>query len=225
MVGAIVTDIEGTTSSISFVKEVLFPYARARMAEYVAAHRGQSEVAKLLEDVRCMVGHSLGEGEVVEHLVRWIDEDRKVTPLKVLQGLIWEEGYQRGDFQGHVYEDAVRNLRAWRERGLRLYVFSSGSVQAQQLLFGHTGHGDLRGLFSGWFDTRTGPKRERGAYEAIAKAAGLPAGELLFLSDVREELDAARAAGMQTVWLVREGALSPEAAHPQVRDFDAIAPV
>jgi enolase-phosphatase E1 len=220
MISAIVTDIEGTTSSLSFVKDVLFPYARARLAGFVAAHRDEPEVRSILDEARALAG----DAEVVDHLLRWIDEDRKATPLKTLQGMIWREGYERGEFQGHVYEDAARNLRRWREQGRSLYVFSSGSVEAQQLLFGHTPYGDLRGLFAGWFDTRTGAKRDPVAYRAIAAAVGRPSGEILFLSDVREELDAAREAGMSTVWLVREGPIDPHAEHRQVSDFDAVDP-
>jgi enolase-phosphatase E1 len=222
VISAIVTDIEGTTSSLSFVKDVLFPYARSRLASFVAARGEEPAVRSLLDEARALAGGSPGDAEVVEHLVRWIDEDRKATPLKALQGMIWREGYERGDFQGHVYDDAVQNLRRWRAQGISLHVFSSGSVEAQQLLFGHTPHGDLRGLFAGWFDTRTGPKREPSAYRAIATAVGLPPEEILFLSDVREELDAAREAGMQTTWLVREGPIDPGAAHRQVRDFDGV---
>ena len=223
MVRAIVTDIEGTTSSLSFVKEVLFPYARARLGEFVRAHGGEPEVAVLLEEARTVAGGGLDNEALIGQLCTWIDEDRKITPLKALQGLIWEDGYRRGDFSGHVYADAVSCLRAWQARGIALYVFSSGSVHAQRLLFAHTAYGDLTPLFSGYFDTTLGSKREPAAYSAIVKAIGLPPREILFLSDIVEELDAARATGMQTVWLVREGELNPAAAHTQVRDFEGIA--
>lgn len=222
MVRAILTDIEGTTSSLSFVKDVLFPYSRARLAGYVRAHAHVPAVRALLDEAARVAGGPLSDEEAVAQLIRWLDEDKKVTPLKALQGLIWEDGYRSGAFRGHLYEDAVRNLRKWRDRGLRLYVFSSGSVLAQKLLFGHTEHGDLRPLFSGYFDTTIGGKREPAAYRAIAAQIGLGPGEILFLSDIREELDAARAAGVGTVWLVRDGTLDAAAAHPQVRDFDAV---
>lgn len=222
MIRAIVTDIEGTTSSLSFVKDVLFPYSRARMADFVHAHKDEPEVASLLDKARQAAGGGFDNAQVTEQLVRWIDEDKKLTPLKALQGMIWEEGYLKGDFQGHVYDDAVRQLKHWHAAGILLYVFSSGSVHAQKLLFSHTDHGDLTPLFSAYFDTCIGPKREMASYEAIARAIGLEAGDILFLSDVAEELEAAARAGMQTRWVVREGTLRSDSAFVQVVDFDAI---
>ncbi len=221
MIRAIVTDIEGTTSSLAFVKDVLFPHARAALPGFVAAHGQEPEVRALLDEVRELSGAEDDAG-VVRVLQRWIDEDRKITPLKALQGMIWEAGYRRGDFTGHVYPDAVEALRRWADQGIRLYVYSSGSVPAQQLLFGHSDAGDLRPLFSGWFDTRIGGKREPDAYRRIVEAIGLPADEILFLSDVGEELDAARAAGMRTLQLVRESAVTPTPAHPRVSRFTDI---
>jgi enolase-phosphatase E1 len=222
MLQAIVTDIEGTTSSLSFVKDVLFPYARDHLAAYVARHAREPAVAQLLTDARALMGDAAGDDAVVAQLLRWIDEDRKITPLKALQGLIWADGYRQGHFQGHVYADAVRRLRAWHAQGLRLYVYSSGSVLAQKLLFGHSADGDLTPLFAGYFDTTVGTKREPASYRAIAAAVALPAAAIVFLSDVKEELDAARTAGMQTRWLVREGALDASAAHRQARSFDEL---
>ena len=223
MIKAILTDIEGTTSSLAFVKDVLFPYARAHLAEFVRAHAREPAVRAQLDEVSRLAGRVLTVEEAIAQLISWIDADKKITPLKALQGLIWETGYKQGDYQGHLYEDAVRCLRHWKERGLHLYVFSSGSVLAQRLLFGHTAWGDLTPLFSGYFDTTVGNKREAGAYRAIAGQVGLPAADILFLSDIREELEAARAAGMRTTWLVREGALDPAAQHPQAAGFDDIA--
>ncbi|BBL72193.1 acireductone synthase [Methylogaea oryzae] len=223
MIEVVLTDIEGTTSSLSFVKDVLFPYARQHMAAFVQAHADEAAVRCLLDDVAAAVGRPLSDGDAVEQLLRWIDEDRKITPLKALQGLIWEDGYRRGDFTGHVYEDAVRRLREWHGRGVRLYVFSSGSVHAQKLLFGHTAYGDLTPLFSGYFDTNVGAKQDAESYRCIAKSIAVPPQSVLFLSDIRGELDAAQAAGMATAWLVRDGDVDPAAAHSQVRDFDGIA--
>lgn len=222
MIKAILTDIEGTTSSLSFVKEVLFPYSRQRMADFLRAHGQDPEVRAQLEEVRRLAGQDLPSNQLAEVLVRWIDEDRKITPLKALQGMIWEEGYRRGELRGHLYEDAARRLQAWHDRGIRLYVFSSGSVLAQRLLFGHTEHGDLTPLFSGYFDTTVGNKRDPESYRRIAAAIGLPPAEILFLSDVREELDAAAAAGMQTLQLVRGPQTTPAADHRQARSFDEI---
>lgn len=222
MVQAIVTDIEGTTSSLSFVKDVLFPYARAHLAGFVAAHGHEPAVRALLDDANREAGGGLDDAGVVAQLERWIDADRKLTPLKSLQGLIWEAGYRNGDFQGHIYPDATAALRAWHARGIRLYVYSSGSVYAQRLLFGHSEAGDLTPLFSGYYDTHIGGKREPDAYRAIVADIGLPAGEILFLSDIVEELDAAQVAGMRTIQLVRDGDMDLQARHRQVRDFAAI---
>ncbi|OAI30312.1 acireductone synthase [Methylomonas koyamae] len=222
MIEAIVTDIEGTTSSLSFVKDVLFPYARAHLPDFVAEHCADPEVQALLDDANRLAGGQLDQAALIEQFIAWIDADQKITPLKSLQGLIWLDGYRNGDFTGHVYADAVRNLRAWHQRGLKLYVYSSGSVQAQKLLFGHSDFGDLTPLFSGYFDTRIGGKRETDSYRKIADELGLPAAQILFLSDIREELDAARAAGFATRWLVREQATDAGAEHLQAADFDAI---
>ena len=222
MIQAILTDIEGTTSSLSFVKDVLFPYSRAHLADFVRAQAQVPAVRKQLDEVSRLTGRALTNDEASAQLIAWIDEDKKITPLKALQGLIWEAGYKQGDYQGHVHEDAVRQLRAWKQRGLKLYVFSSGSVLAQKLLFGHTAWGDLTPLFSDYFDTTIGNKRDPAAYHAIAGKIGLPPVDILFLSDIREELDAARAGGMRTIQVLREG-VTPATDHPQARCFDDIA--
>lgn len=223
MTRAILTDIEGTTSSISFVKDVLFPYSRARMMDFVTHRANDPDVATLLEEVRALCEEKeLSAAQVAEQLIHWIDEDRKSTPLKALQGMIWEEGYRNGDFCGHIYEDAVRKLREWKAQGIDLYVFSSGSVHAQKLLFGHTEYGDLTPLFSGYFDTRTGAKQDSDSYREIARRIGLPSTAILFLSDTPGELDAAKSAGFLTCQLVREGTDSGPAAHNRAANFDAI---
>lgn len=223
MIKAIVTDIEGTTSSLSFVKEVLFPYARNHIADFVRKHRQQAAVRRLLDDVRAEVGRDLDIETLIEQFIEWIDRDQKVTPLKSLQGLIWEAGYRRGDFQGHIYADAVEALRAWKRQGIELYVYSSGSVHAQKLLFAHTEYGDLTPLFSAYFDTHIGTKREIRSYRAIAEQISMPAQQILFLSDIKEELDAAAEAGLQTGWLVRERSdIDPRAPHRQARNFTEI---
>ncbi|PJJ99414.1 acireductone synthase [Lysobacteraceae bacterium NML91-0213] len=198
----ILTDIEGTTSSISFVKEVLFPYARERLADFIAANADDREVRRWVDAVAGEAGVST-DAEVVAILQDWIDADRKHTALKALQGMLWAEGYRAGDFTAHVYPDAAQALRAWHADGRRIAVYSSGSVPAQKLFFGHSDAGDLASLVSAWFDTETGGKREAISYARIAEALQVPAAGIVFLSDVVEELDAARDAGLQTVLLDR----------------------
>lgn len=202
-VKAILTDIEGTTSSISFVKDVLFPYARRALPRFVAARGKEPAVRKWLDAVATENGGMCDDAMIVEVLQGWIDEDRKHTALKALQGMIWADGYNSADFTAHIYADAAPALRAWHTAGLPLYVYSSGSVPAQRLFFGHSDAGDLTPLFSGWFDTEVGGKREAQSYRNIVEAIGIPAGEILFLSDVVEELDAAREAGLQTALIDR----------------------
>ena len=215
---AVVTDIEGTTSSLAFVKDVLFPYARQALPAYVREH--PADVAAILDDMRDITGRpDLDTEGAIALLLKWMDEDRKVTPLKTLQGLVWKSGFESGVLQGHVYEDAVRALRGWHERGLKLYVYSSGSIAAQKLLFGHTARGSLLPLFSGYFDTTTGPKLESASYGRIAQALGLAPAAIAFLSDHPGETQAAREAGLQTILLARD---APEAAPGAVRSFDEI---
>lgn len=222
---AVLTDIEGTTSSIAFVKDVLFPYARERLPGFVETHRDDPEVAPWLEAAAREAGLVHQDSHrITEVLLHWIDEDRKATPLKALQGMIWKAGYEVGDYKAHVYPEVPAKLREWKARDLKLYVYSSGSVPAQKLFFGHTGTGDLSGLFDGWFDTEVGGKREHGSYLRIAEAIDLPRNAIVFLSDIAAELDAARDAGMQTIQLCRPPASCPDAGtHPCVCDFDAIA--
>jgi enolase-phosphatase E1 len=203
---AIVTDIEGTTGSIAFVHEVLFPYARSRLAEFIAAHRDEAEPA--LAQVRATASE-LSDIELVAVLRRWIDEDRKAAPLKTLQGMIWRKGYESGELVGHIYDDAVRGLRRWRAAGLGLNIYSSGSVQAQKLLFAHSVAGDLTGLIDGYFDTGVGPKTSPQSYRRIAAELRLDPGQILFLSDTVAEIEAARSAGMQAIRIARDGAAQP----------------
>ena len=215
MTRAILTDIEGTTSSISFVKDVLFPYARRALPGFVAAHRDDPEVRRWLDVVATEHGSICNDDVIVETLQGWIDQDRKHTALKALQGMIWKAGYRDADFTAHIYPDAAPALRGWHDAGLPLYVYSSGSVPAQQLFFGHSDAGDLTPLVSGWFDTEIGGKREADSYRRIAERIGLDAAQIVFLSDVVEELDAAREAGLQTVLVDR---LED---YPQPREGDA----
>lgn len=222
MIKAIVTDIEGTTSSLSFVKDVLFPYARQSLPDFVERHKDQPEVQCLLEEAGREMGGEPDVGAVVAQFIRWLDDDKKITSLKTLQGLIWEAGYRQGDFKGHIYPDAAQCLQAWKKRGLDLYVYSSGSVYAQKLLFAHTDYGDLTSLFSGYFDTHIGGKKERGSYERIASTLNMTASQILFLSDIKEELDAAKSAGFVTLLLNRGGLPIDAGEHPQARDFAVV---
>lgn len=200
---ATLTDIEGTTSRIAFVKEVLFPYARRALPGFVRAHAREPEVRRWLDAAALDIGGVVDDDCIIDILQQWIDADRKHTALKALQGMIWKTGYEQGEFQAHVYPDAAAALRRWRAAGHDLYVYSSGSVPAQRLLFAHTEAGDLTPLIDGYFDTETGPKRDPGSYRAIARAIGRAPGEILFLSDVVEELDAAREAGLTTTLIDR----------------------
>ena len=228
MTPTILTDIEGTTSSISFVKNVLFPYARRALPGFVRAHSGDPDVRRWLDMVATENGGICSDEVIAETLQGWIDQDRKHTALKALQGMVWREGYERGDFRGHVHPDAAVALREWHGAGHRLAVFSSGSVGAQKLLFGHSEAGDLASLFSAFFDTEIGHKREADSYRRIAEALHEPPGDIVFLSDIVEELDAARAAGMQTMLLdrrddypqPRKGVAA--GGHPRVESFAQI---
>jgi len=225
MITTILTDIEGTTSSISFVNDVLFPYARARLPAFVVTHADDPEVQHWLHEAAKEAGLvSAGQQELIDLLIEWIDADRKSTALKALQGMIWKDGYANGEYRAHVYPEVASRLRAWHDAGKRLYVYSSGSVPAQKLFFAHTEAGDLGALFSGYFDTETGPKRDAASYRRIATAIGVPPGEIRFLSDIVEELDAAAAAGMHTTQIARAPSICPTAGtHGCVGDFDAVS--
>ena len=196
---AVLLDIEGTISSQSYVVGTLFGYARARLPEFVAVHAQDPQVAQALADTR-----AAAEGDPVATLLRWIDEDRKIAPLKTLQGLIWDEGYASGALHGDIFPDALAALRRWRDAGVPRHVYSSGSVRGQTQFFAHSRDGDLRPLFDQHFDLATGPKTESDSYRVISRAIGHAPDRVLFLSDNPRELVAAEAAGMQVVHVVRE---------------------
>ncbi|SEI84235.1 acireductone synthase [Frateuria terrea] len=223
---AIVTDIEGTTSSIDFVRDVLFPYARKRLPAFVETHADKPEVQHWLHEAAKEAGIiEASRQEIIELLLGWIDQDRKSTALKALQGMIWKEGYEAGEYRAHVYPEVSARLHAWRADGLHLYVYSSGSVPAQRLFFRYSDAGDLTPMFAGYFDTETGPKRESASYAKIAEAIGERPEHILFLSDIVEELDAARTAGLQTGWLLRPPQAVPvQPRHRAYLDFDSIEP-
>lgn len=201
----VLIDIEGTTSSISFVHDVLFPYARDALPDFLREHRHDPDVAAQIRAAAEVAHVDPADLDAVTHtLLTWIDADRKETSLKALQGLIWETGYQEGAYRAHMYPDATDALRRWHADGLPLYVYSSGSIHAQKLFFAHSEAGDLLPLISGHFDTTSGGKRDAASYAHIAGELGTQPGDIIFLSDVPEELDAAAASGMQTVWVIRE---------------------
>lgn len=224
-IAAIVTDIEGTTTDIAFVHDVLFPYAARALPAFIDAQTQAPSVAEQLEAVRVEAGEpNASSDRVRDILLAWMAEDRKATPLKALQGMVWRRGYEQGDFTGHIYPDAAARLRAWSAAGLDLYVYSSGSEAAQRLLFGYSSAGDLTPLFSGYFDTRIGAKRDAASYEAITAQLALDPDRVLFLSDVEAELAAAATAGMRTCLLLREGgAKTLETGHGVAHNFDEVA--
>jgi len=225
---AIVTDIEGTTSSIRFVKDVLFVYAEQFLQEFVRKHKEERDVARQLRSMSDNTGIPLRNTEdLIKQLLVWMREDKKVTELKALQGMVWEQGYQRGEYQAHVYPDVPEKLREWQEDGINLYVYSSGSEKAQRLFFRFTTFGDLRLLFAGYFDTNIGAKQEEQSYRNLAEWIALPPSDILFLSDVEAELDAAAAAGIRTIHVVRPqeagGDVSAvKSKHPIVHSFAEI---
>jgi enolase-phosphatase E1 len=221
---AVVTSIEGTTTPLSFIRNVLFPFARERFPGFLQARAADPEVAAQLAEVRRLVP---GRPEL-QTLLGWMDQDAKITPLKALQGMIWREGYGKGGGEGGlvgaVYPDVPAALRRWSGAGLRLYCFSHGSTEAQRLIFGHSSAGDLSGLFSGFFDTRVGSKREPESFSRLAIGMGLPPAEIVFLSDVEAELDAAATAGMRTCQVARPGnGTHPSEQHPSAPDFPGVA--
>lgn len=226
----ILTDIEGTTSSISFVKDVLFPYARCELPRFIREHGHELEVRHWLDVVAAEHGTICDDAVIAETLQGWIDQDRKHTALKSLQGMIWMAGYRSRDFTAHMYPDVAPQLQAWHETGHRLAVYSSGSVAAQKLLFGNSDAGDLSDLFCAWFDTEAGPKRDADSYRLIADSLHRSPSDILFLSDVVAELDAARDAGMRTILLDRrEDYPEPRTGddthgHARVESFAAINP-
>lgn len=222
---AIVTDIEGTTSSLAFVKDVLFPYAAKNLPAWLGENRLNPAVQQQIANVAETIDRPGSDLDaVIGQLLNWIEQDVKATPLKVLQGMLWKSGYESGDYRAHVYEDAAHVLQDWYAAGIPLYVYSSGSVQAQELFFQYSRYGDLRALFSGYFDTTTGPKNEDDSYRKIAASIGLPTAELLFLSDAKPEITAAASAGMQTVLIVRDADSQPDAISCAVaQDFHEVS--
>lgn len=225
MLKFILMDIEGTTTSIDFVHQTLFPYASQHLAGFVREHQNTPKVQVELESVKRTTleeeGRNLDTEGSITQLLSWIQADRKHTALKALQGYLWKSGYETGQYQGHLYEDVIPNWKKWKTEGLALGIYSSGSVAAQKLLFGYSEAGDVTAYLSAYFDTKIGHKRKAGSYHNIAKQLQLASQEILFLSDVGQELDAAKSTGMKTIQLVRPGT-QPVENHLTAPDFNAI---
>jgi enolase-phosphatase E1 len=220
-VDAVVMDSEGTVIPMDFIASVLVPFARERLPNFIRQHRGESDVAEIMDEARD-AGGVWNDEAVVVRMCHWMERDQRVTPLETLQGLIWEQGYRGGELVSPLYADVAPVLRDWYALGIRLFSLGPGSAQAQRLAFEHTVAGDLTPLLSGYFDSHIGDHREEGAYRRIAETIGVPPRRILSLSRAREALDAARDAGWQTVCLVREGLPGLAAAHRRVARFDQI---
>lgn len=204
----ILTDIEGTTTEVSFVYDILFPYFRAHMDQWKTVD--SAPMNDVLEQTRLLVleeqSINLSSKEALfDQLRQWSIEDRKVTPLKTFQGMVWEQGFKSGAIKGHMYPDVKPALERWTAMGMKLAIFSSGSIAAQKQLFGFSTEGDLTPYFSAYFDTTTGMKRDEQTYQLIVQQVNAPANSVLFLSDIHQELEAAHAAGLRTLQLVRPG--------------------
>jgi len=229
---AILLDIEGTTTPIDFVHKVLFPYAKERVGKYVEMHFGglSTEISQLVDESSHDKTYTVPvdptePGSVSAYLEHLITVDRKSTPLKFIQGDIWKKGYESGELKSIVYEDVPPAFERWTAAGKTIAIYSSGSVLAQKLLFGYTDHGDLTPFISANFDTNIGHKREAESYRKIAEALSLNAEDVLFLSDIPEELDAAREAGFETALTVRPGnaPLESDTPHPSIHTFDELS--
>ena len=221
-VRAILLDIEGTTTPIAFVHDVLFTYARKHVREFLNANSAADDIALLREEHAVDVKEGRNPPPLTAEYVEWlISLDRKSTGLKSLQGKIWRQGYEEGLLKAQVFEDVAPAFQRWRERGLRISIFSSGSVLAQQLLFAHTEVGDLTPFIDSYFDTTIGKKGEAESYRRIAEAIDLEPERILFISDVVAELDAANQAGMKTILSTRPGN-EPQPQYPSIRSFDEI---
>lgn len=220
MINAIVTDIEGTTSSIHFVHDVLFPYSKKHLKNFLQQNQHNPQIVPILNEVREIIQNPNADLISIENtLINWINEDKKITALKTLQGFIWQHGFEQGELKAHLYPDADEYLNKWYLQNIDLYVYSSGSVYAQKLFFGHSEFGDLTSIFKGYFDTTIGAKREQNSYQTIADTIGVTPEHILFLSDVKEELDAAKQIGMNTYWLIREGKIPEDTEHSVAKTF------
>ncbi|NRB24774.1 acireductone synthase [Shewanella sp.] len=216
---AIVVDTAGTTTDLSFIKDTLFPYSARALPDFLKENEHNVLVENCICDVRDIALEPDASLErVVEILQLWIAEDRKATPLKTLQGLIWKQGYAKGEFTGHIFPDFIQAIDGIKQQNMRIYSFSSGSAEAQKLLFAHSDGGDLTPKFDGHFDTRTGNKLFKQAYSNIINTISLAPKQVLFISDVVEELKAAEVAGMRTIQMVRSDD-QRTGSHKQITSF------
>lgn len=221
-VRAILLDIEGTTTPIAFVHDVLFSYAREHVRDFLDKNSAADDIALLRKEHALDVKEGRNPPPLTAEYVEWlIALDRKSTGLKSLQGKIWSEGYENGSLKSQVFEDVEPAFQRWRERGLRICIFSSGSVLAQQLLFAYSEVGNLTRFIENYFDTRVGKKGEAESYRKIAEAMSLTPWQILFISDVVAELQAAKKAGMETILSIRPGN-EPQPQYPSIRSFDEI---
>ena len=219
---AILTDIEGTITDIHFVHKILFPYAAEKLPAYLQQRHQDPEIASLIAEAKQIADQTeMSLDQVTAQFLQWMTEDKKITPLKTLQGYIWQQGYEQGDFTGHLYADAMTQLKQWHNQGILLYIYSSGSVAAQKLLIQYSDFGDLTHLFSGYFDTHIGGKKEMASYEKITTELKCLAEQILFLSDIDAELDAAKEVGMQTYCIIRN-THSGVSQHPKAATFAEI---
>jgi enolase-phosphatase E1 len=209
MVEYVLMDIEGTLISVAFVREILFPFAKHRLAPFLHERRHDANVLRWTAVCQDAIEQETGTRPAYEALpvilTDWIDQDRKLAGLKALQGMIWDEGYRQRAFVPELYGDVLPALTKWRARGIRLGIYSSGSEQAQRLLFTHTNVGDVTSLFEHFFDTSVGEKQVASSYRTISGRIGLPPHHIFFLSDAERELDAAGLTGFRTTHIVRPG--------------------
>ena len=204
---AALLDIEGTIGDIAFVRDVLFPFARARLPDTLKSRWNDQEVAASVQGARQATGSKLATpAEAAAQFLAWMDEDKKITPLKALQGIIWREGYASGELKAHLYPDAVEAIRHWHRHGVQVFIYSSGSIEAQKLYLGHSVAGDLMPLIGGYFDTTTGSKGDTTSYTKIATAIDVEPFEMTFFSDAPAETDAAQAAGIAVYRIDRKKA-------------------
>jgi enolase-phosphatase E1 len=227
----VLLDIEGTTTPISFVYDVLFPYARRHLRAFLHEHGSEEDVARaagMLRDERA--GEESVDAAAMSSVAAYaeslMNRDSKSPGLKALQGLIWKQGYEGGDLRGEVFADVPPAMRRWKEQGVRVAIYSSGSVLAQKLIFGSTRHGDLTRFIDGWFDTAVGPKREASSYATIAGSMRVEPASILFLTDVIAEAAAARVAGCRVMLVVRPGNPSQTSDEeiPTIETFERLTP-